>query len=196
MTTADPGATQAQARAWFHALLPGPESRDRLAEAFAEGADPRGTMAVTQGWLVTGSTSLMEAVANASPVLGVSETLARLALMVRYTRPSETREEDKPVMRVLIKGVMEKWPVQALAPWQQLLDKPVVFSRLAFPVLHARVMAAEAESPDVLRWIHSALRPLQAWSVQDIHSVESLDDPLVRDAYWALRRTPSSRPGR
>ena len=153
-------------------------------------------MAVTQGWLVTGSTSLIEAVSNGESQLGAFEVLTRLGMMVRHTRPSESRADDKPLLRVLLKGVDQKWPVQALAPWQILLERPAVFTRLAFPTLHTRILAGEKDASEVLRWVHSSLRPLSTWAPADIQAVESLDDPLVRDSYWALRRTPSARPGR
>lgn len=191
-----PSSSEAQVKAWFYALTAGRDSRDRLAEALTEGADPWSTMAVTRGWRVTGSTTLIEAVMNAEPTLGREETIARMGLLSRYASPSEGEDRDPTLHRILIQGVQRRWPLPALDEW---LDKTYAtqrFSQEAFPLLKERVLTGGNDSVEVLRWTHRHIHPLAFWEPQDIQALESTDNTDLRDAYWALRRQATLRVSR
>ena len=195
-SSSKPGSTGAQARAWFHALSPGQDARDRLAEALTEGADPWSTMAVTRGWRVTGSTSLVEAVMNAESLLGAEETMARMALLARYAQPSRDEERDQQLGRVLLAAIGRRWPSASLDAWLELADSTQEFTRMAFPLLKDRILNAGQDAVDTLKWTHLHVRPLSTWEPSDIQALEHTDNADLRDAYWSLRRQALAKPHR
>ncbi len=195
-SSSKPGATGAQARAWFHALSPGQDARDRLAEALTEGADPWSTMAVTRGWRVTGSTSLVEAVMNAESLLGAEETMARMALLARYAQPSRDEERDQQLGRVLLAAIGRRWPSASLDAWLELADSTQEFTRMAFPLLKDRILNAGQDAVDTLKWTHLHVRPLSTWEPSDIQALEHTDNADLRDAYWSLCRQALAKPHR
>lgn len=164
------------------------DARDRLAEALAEGADPWSSIAVTRGWRVTGSTTLIEAVMNAESNLGTEETQARMGLLARYIKHSENPERDQVITRVLLQGVGRRWPMAALDNWLQLAGSTQEFTRAAFPQLKERILNAGMDAVETLKWTHHFVRPLPLWEPADIQALERTDNAEVRDAYWALQR--------
>lgn len=196
MPSPAPVPIEPQARAWLHALTPGADARDRLAEALAEGASPWSTAAVTQGWRAVGATTMLEAVVNAESLLGQDDTLARLALMARHAMAGRPPHADAIVRRVLMAAVERRWPMAAVDAWCDVAPSTARFAREAFPLLAARVLAGENGAPDLLRWMHRRVRAIQAWPTAHLQALEATDHGPLREAYWALHRQAARRPGR
>ncbi len=180
-------------RAWLHALSNEPQARQRLAETTLEGADPWVRTAVIRNWKSGVSISLHEAVMQARSNLGKEEAVARLELLAARSRPAETPQEKRVLCRLVRLGIGDHFPVKLLNEWADLHGNPRSWEGL-LPLITERAIAQSTWGSEALQWAHRTIAPIQNWPSILLDVLERAEDPVIRDAYWALHREPEPKP--
>lgn len=190
-STGKPVASQMSA--WIFALSSEAGARDRLAESLLQGVDPWVKTAVIRGWETATSMTLHEAVIAARDTLGKTETVSRLSLLARHSRPAQSPYEQRVLARLVRIGTSDYFPASLMERWSDLTPRPQAWRGL-LPLVVQRALNDSAWGIDALNWAHKTIAPMVTWPEPLQSLLERAEDPVLRDQYWALTREPEAKP--